>query len=173
MPVKPKKKLQIEERRTIVAANILAGLNYRDIAKALNVSLGTVSRDAQIMMDRMRKEQVQTVGEAALIDLRRIDVAINAIYNDVKSGKLLAIDRLVKLLERRSKMLGYDEQVFTVNVTKNANVEAVREKRWKQIQGPLLEALEDDVDQESKGQEDKPQEGDDEESEVENDELAE
>lgn len=167
MTLTAKKKLKIEERRTIVAANILAGLNYRDIAKALDVSIGTVARDAQIMLARMRKEQVQTIGEAALIDLRRIDVAINAIYDDVKKGKLLSIDRLLKLLERRAKMLGYDEQVMTVNVNDTVDLEAVRKNRWKQIQAPLREALEleETQDVESVGQDESEvdQEGEDDE----------
>jgi hypothetical protein len=143
-----KKKLELEQRRKAVAANILAGLNYRDIAEGLGVSLGTIARDAQIMLDRMRKEQVQTVSEAALIDLRRLDVAINAIWDDVKAGKLLAIDRLERLLRRRAEMLGYDEQVFTINLTADINIEAVRDQRWKVIAPTLCEALqeEDSVD---------------------------
>jgi hypothetical protein len=141
-----KKKLELEQRRKTVAANILAGLNYRDIAEGLGVSLGTIARDAQIMLDRMRKEQVQTVSEAALIDLRRLDVAINAIWDDVKAGKLLAIDRLERLLRRRAEMLGYDQQVFTVNVTADINIEAVRDQRWKAIAPMLAEALEEEED---------------------------
>jgi hypothetical protein len=104
------------------------------------------------MIERMRKEQVQTVGEAALIDLRRIDVAINAIYDDVKKGKLLSIDRLLKLLERRAKMLGYDEQVFNVNVT-GIDIESVRKKRWEEIAPSLRDILTDedqtDLDQDN------------------------
>jgi hypothetical protein len=139
-----KKKLELEQRRKAVAANILAGLNYRDIAEGLGVSLGTIARDAQIMLERMRKEQVQTVSEAALVDLRRIDVALNAIWDDVKSGKLLAIDRMERLLRRRAEMLGYDQQVFSVNLSGEINIEAVRDKRWQAVAGTLAEALEEE-----------------------------
>jgi hypothetical protein len=139
-----KKKLELEQRRKAVAANILAGLNYRDIAEGLGVSLGTIARDAQIMLERMRKEQVQTVSEAALVDLRRIDVALNAIWDDVKSGKLLAIDRMERLLRRRAEMLGYDQQVFNVNLSGEINIEAVRDKRWQAVAGTLAEALEEE-----------------------------
>jgi hypothetical protein len=139
-----KKKLELEQRRKAVAANILAGLNYRDIAEGLGVSLGTIARDAQIMLERMRKEQVQTVSEAVLVDLRRIDVALNAIWDDVKSGKLLAIDRMERLLRRRAEMLGYDQQVFNVNLSGEINIEAVRDKRWQAVAGTLAEALEEE-----------------------------
>jgi len=141
MPPLKKKSLELEERRLKVAANILAGLNYRDIAKGLNVSLGTVARDAQIVITRMRKEQVNTMSEAALIDLRRIDVALNAIFDDVKEGKLLAIDRLLTLLKRRAEMIGYDEQVFKVNLVGSLDINDLRDKRWTEIAPMLGEVL--------------------------------
>ena len=47
--------------------------------------------------------------EHVKVDLRRIDTAINAIWTDVQKGQLGAIDRLLKLMERRAKMLGYDQ----------------------------------------------------------------
>jgi hypothetical protein len=52
------------------------------------------------------------------------------------------------LLRRRAEMLGYDEQVFTINLTADINIEAVRDQRWKVIAPTLCEALqeEDSVD---------------------------
>jgi hypothetical protein len=143
MPYLKQKSLALEQRRKQVAANVLAGLNYRDIAEGLGVSLGTVARDVKIMMDRMRKEQVQDVSEAALIDLRRIDVALNAIWEDVKNGKLLAIDRFERLLRRRAEMLGYDEKVFTLIVDGVIDINDLREKRWSDIEKLLAEMLAD------------------------------
>lgn len=109
MPPKKTKSAVIEKRRRAVAANLLAGLNYRDIAEGLNVSVGTVSGDVKALMTQWREDQAKDVGDHVAIDLRRMDMAINAIWDDVKAGKLQAIDRLLKILERRSKMLGYDK----------------------------------------------------------------
>ena len=141
MPPLKEKSFKLEQRRKQIAASILAGLNYRDIAEGLQVSLGTVSRDANIILDRMRKEQVHDISEAALIDLRRIDVAINAIFTDVRAGKLLAIDRLLNLLKRRAEMLGYDEEVFNVNLTGSMDINDVRDKRWKEVAPALSKVL--------------------------------
>ena len=61
MPVKMTKKAEIENRRTeVVAANLLAGLNYRDMASGLDVSLGTIANDVKIILGRWQKEQVET-----------------------------------------------------------------------------------------------------------------
>lgn len=107
---KPKsKQVSIEKRRDVVAANLLAGLNYRDIASGLGVSIGTVSNDVKVLMKRWREEQVNQIDDLVTVDLRRLDAAINAIWNDVKEGNLPAVDRLIRILERRSRMLGYDE----------------------------------------------------------------
>jgi len=148
MPTSKKQQMDIEKRRLIVMSNILAGLNYRDIASQLNVSLGTISRDANAVINRLKKEQVLDAQKAILLDLRRIDVLINGIWTDAKNGKLLAVDRVIKLLERRAKMLGYDEQTLNLNVSGGVDIEAIRDQRWQAISGALLEALSDDQEQE-------------------------
>ena len=97
-----------EDRRKKVAANLLAGLSYRDIAEALNVSLGTVANDARIILGRWQREQIQDLDQYVLMELRRLDLATYAIWNDVQDGKLNAIDRMVRLMERRARLLGLD-----------------------------------------------------------------
>lgn len=149
MPPSKKQELDIEKRRLIVMSNILAGLNYRDIATQLNVSLGTISRDAKAVINRLKKEQVLEAEQAILVDLRRIDVALNSIWDDVKAGKLLAIDRMVKLMERRAKMLGYDEQTLNLNLSGGIDIDKIRDQRWQAVSGALLEALSDDQEQET------------------------
>ena len=109
MPPSKAKKLELEQRRKVVASNILAGANYRDISAALGVSLGTVANDVKMVLQRWQKENVQVLDEHLQIDLRRIDTALNAIWADVQDGKYGAIDRLLRLLERRAKMIGYDQ----------------------------------------------------------------
>jgi hypothetical protein len=42
------------------------------------------------------------------LELKRLDTALNAIFEDVQNGKLEAVDRLLKIMERRAKYLGLD-----------------------------------------------------------------
>jgi len=109
MPPSKKKSAEVEHRRKIVAANLLAGANYRDIAAGAGVSVGTVAGDVKVLMARWRAEQVKTVDDHVTLDMRRMDVALNAIWDEVKAGNYAAIDRMLKVLERRAKMLGYDQ----------------------------------------------------------------
>lgn len=111
MPQRRRANIEREERRRKVAANLLAGLNYREIAEALNVSLGTVSSDVEALLKRWRAEQISQVGEWQALNVKRLDRAINAIWGDVANGNLAAIDRLQKLIEQQGKLLGFDQSM--------------------------------------------------------------
>ena len=101
----------IEDRRKRVAANLLAGLTYREMADALGVSIGTIARDVTLNLERLHRESILKTDAAVTLDLRRIDRIINAIWTKVVDGNLQAIDRMIKLLERRAKLLGLDAPV--------------------------------------------------------------
>ena len=56
----------------------------------------------------LHEETMRDAEQHRDLDVRRVDVALNAIWEDVRNGKLMAIDRMDKLLERRAKLLGYE-----------------------------------------------------------------
>jgi hypothetical protein len=95
-----------EQRRTSVAEHLLAGESYREISREIGVSVATVQRDVATIMQGWRDEYVGDADEHVSTDLRRIDVALLAIWEDVKAGALPAIDRMIKLLDQRAKYLG-------------------------------------------------------------------
>jgi predicted histidine transporter YuiF (NhaC family) len=119
MPQKRRAEIEREERRKKVAANLLAGLNYREIANALNVSIGTVSNDVEALLKRWRAEQVTSVGEWSALNVKRLDRAINAIWGEVADGNLAAIDRLQKLIEQIDTLLnsgGMQSMMWTISL---------------------------------------------------------
>lgn len=97
-----------EARRKQVAANLLAGLTYRQMAEALGVSLGTITKDVRLIIDHWRKEQVEDVDGWMQVQLRRLDTMLKAIWNDVLNGDLKAADTALRIIERQSKLLGLD-----------------------------------------------------------------
>ena len=112
MPQKRREEIEREERRKKVAANLLAGLNYREIAEALGVSVGTVSGDVALLVRRWQAEQVSDIGQWRALNVKRLDRAINAIWGEVATnGNLQAIDRLQKLIEQQGRLLGFDQTV--------------------------------------------------------------
>lgn len=110
-PQRQRDEIEREARRKKVAANLLAGLNYREIAEALGVSIGTVSADVQLLVRRWRAEQVGDISQWQALNVKRLDRAINAIWGEVADGNLQAIDRLQKLIEQQGRLLGFDQTV--------------------------------------------------------------
>lgn len=108
MRMNPIRKAQLELRRKQVAANVLAGLTLTEIADALSVSYATIKRDWAVVQQRWQDDQIHDRQQALSTDLRRLDRALNAIWEAVQSGNLSAIDRLVKILERRARLLGLE-----------------------------------------------------------------
>lgn len=101
----------IEERRKKVAANLLAGLTYRQMAEVFNVSLGTIAEDVRVIIGRWQREQVKDTDEFVQIELIRLDRAINAIWTKVEAGDPTNIGLMLKIQERRAKYKGLDAPV--------------------------------------------------------------
>lgn len=145
------RELEIEQRRVTVAANILAGLNYRDLAKQLNVSLGTIANDVKIVAKRYRDEQISEYADIVQLELRRIDTALNAIWSDVKLGNRNAIETMIALQNQRAKYLAlFEPEINRIellfpnlnnNPEKQVSIDEIRRKRWEQVYPQLREAI--------------------------------
>jgi len=108
LKVENRKKLEIEERRAIVAANILAGASYRHIAKTLGVSPATIAKDFKAIIKGWQEESRDIIGDWVPVEVHRLDVMVNAIWDDVRGGDLKAMDRMLRVMERRARLLGLD-----------------------------------------------------------------
>lgn len=101
----------IEERRVKVAVAILNGLTYREIAAQLNVSTGTVTADRRAILTEWRKHYTDKADQYVAIQLRRLDVLLNAIWqqavgNDDTAPSLPHVDRIIRIIERQERLLG-------------------------------------------------------------------
>lgn len=99
----------IAQRRATILVNVKSGLGYRAIADGLGISIGTVSSDMTAVLDEWRADAICSMADVVSIEQMRIDSMVNAIWDKCIGGDLLAIDRMVKLMERRAKLLGYDK----------------------------------------------------------------
>ena len=99
---------QIEKRRSVVSANLLAGNTYRQIAAGLGVSIGTVSNDVKMLLRQWKRENIQTINDWKILAIERINRLIMAIWLDADKGDEGAIATFIKLEKRLSEISGYD-----------------------------------------------------------------
>jgi hypothetical protein len=145
----PAQEIEIEKRRKTVIANLMAGMTYRDMAAALNVSIGTIANDVKKVMGRLRKEQITNMEDVVQLELRRLDVILNKIWEKVLDGDMAAADRVLKIQDQRAKFLPlYEPQRFEHSGPGGGpieirDIERVRDERWAAVQQQLLDAVKD------------------------------
>ena len=102
-------------RRTRALTLLSDGKTKREIAATLGVSVQTVSRDISWMIAHEKADNPERVGEIREIETQRIDAwlsrASKLLDNADPDIQLKALDRVVKLAERRAKLLGLDAPV--------------------------------------------------------------
>lgn len=98
-------KLEVAERRKTVSAHLLAGWTYREIAAALDVSVGTIASDYKAMLGLWKDHYTARLDEYLYMQLRRYDVMLNAIWGDAKQGNLPLIDRALAIMDRQNALL--------------------------------------------------------------------
>lgn len=100
--------------REFVAASAAEGSSSQVIADDVAARFGirydasTIRRYRKQELDAARDRLAEAADAALLRQVEDVHDALNAIAPKVQAGNLLAIDRMVKLLEREAKLLGLD-----------------------------------------------------------------
>ena len=111
-------KIKIAERSAKALTLRKTGANYRAIAVAISSEFGIekysvtqAHRDISRELDRIAKDSTLNAVQVRSLELERLDVYLLAIARDVQKGDFLAIDRALKISERRAKLLGIDAPI--------------------------------------------------------------
>ena len=94
-----------------------AGATYRAIARELGVDVHTAHADVAAELADLRVQTAHTAEDVRDLELARLDAATNGVWPDVQAGDPRAVMAIVRIGERRSKLLGLDApQQSSVNV---------------------------------------------------------
>ena len=63
------------------------------------------------MLSEHRDTITETLIEVAEIELARLDDLLGAVWEKAKAGSLESIDRALKIMDRRARMLGLDKEI--------------------------------------------------------------
>lgn len=109
-------------RRTQVAAMRLQRRTQREMARVLNVSLGTINRDLQAVRDEWAERREQSYNDWVAEELALLDRLQRSLLPKAIEGNDRAVQRVLSVMERRARMLGLDQpekflhQVVTIDV---------------------------------------------------------
>lgn len=86
----------------------LSGLTYTEIAEQVGCSRALAHNYVMGAMTQARGAVAEAAEAALRLELDRLDALHAAIWPDALAGGLAAIDRAIKIMERRAKLLGLD-----------------------------------------------------------------
>lgn len=97
----------IEKRKRMVQALRLreTGAHYRQIGDALGVSTSTAHAYVSDALKELTREPAESVLQ---MELARLDTLTLSLWKDATAGHLKAIDRVLRIMERRAKLVGLD-----------------------------------------------------------------
>ena len=141
-----KRKITALERELQALELRKAGATYREIGNALGISdVGA----AKALRRAIRKLNERTVEQAAVVrrlELERLDRMQLALWNratDIKNPDLKAVDRVLKIMDHRAKLLGlYAPVEANVNVTEQLDLsKGITRENVHQVAARLMTVL--------------------------------
>ena len=96
------------ERRQKAFEMRKAGASYEQIGKALGISMQAAHKHVKKHLQQIAEKTDEDAREVLKLELARLDQMLLGLYQNAKSGKEGAVDRVLKIMERRAKLLGID-----------------------------------------------------------------
>lgn len=91
-----------------------AGKQYHEIAEALGMANKSVAYKAVVrVLDQWQCETVESADMVRSIELQRCDDMLAALWPKALEGDPQAIDRIIKIMDRRARFLGLDATTKT------------------------------------------------------------
>jgi DNA-binding CsgD family transcriptional regulator len=84
------------------------GLRYREIGEALGCSLSAAYGAVSRALSRIAAETDERAEELRALELVRLDALLRPMFEKAIAGDLQAVDRVLRIGERRARLLGLD-----------------------------------------------------------------
>ena len=96
----------MDDRHTRAAQLRMAGLSYAQIATQLGYANDSGAYDA--VQSGFTKQFNEPTTDIRRLEIERLDVLLTGLWAQARRGDVTAIDRVLKVMERRSRYLGLD-----------------------------------------------------------------
>ena len=125
------------------------GYTYERIAEALGMSTSGACDSVRRALQALKADTAEKAEEVRDLELRRLDRMLDIAQTAAEQGDLAAIDRVLRIQERRSKYLGLDaptrsETSATVHST--VRLDGVTDEQLSALERAYLEITGGDTD---------------------------
>jgi hypothetical protein len=110
------------------------GMTYREIGEYVGISMETARLTVQKVMQQYIEDAKDSQHEIIMLELLRLDDMLFAVYESARGGDLKAVDSVLKVMERRAKLLGLDAQVTTRTVQLSVTPEQIQRMSDDELQ---------------------------------------
>lgn len=97
------------------------GATYEDIGKSLKISPQAAHKAVKRALAKLNKVVGADAEQIRTLELVRLDRLTMALWSSAIAGGFGAIDRLIKIMERRAKLIGLDVPTGIANLNLNFN----------------------------------------------------
>ena len=107
------RRLTAREREQKAVQLRRAGMSYDAIAKSLACTRSAAFKAVGRVFTRLAREAREDAAGLRELEVQRLDALLVAVWPAAAKGDLGAVDRALRIAERRAKLLGLDEPVKT------------------------------------------------------------
>lgn len=106
------------------------GKRYSEIATHLGVSTSQAHRYVDSALSEIQESIENKTAQLKAEEMSRLDAMLSAIWASAKSGNLGAIDRVLRISERRSRLLGLDAPLKHATTDPSGEIERRPMAAW-------------------------------------------
>ncbi len=109
---KTSKRILTGRQREIDALELRkSGATYSSIAKAMGISLSGAADAVKRALARLNERSLEGADELRRLELERLDRMLLAMYPQATRGNQGSVDRVLRIMERRARLLGLDAPI--------------------------------------------------------------
>jgi hypothetical protein len=106
----PGQDIQTREERLDALHMRKAGLSYTQIGRQLGMTKAGAHKLVKTALEELRSATTEAAADVIQLELERLDAMLMGLWAPATRGDGGAVDRVLKIMERRSRLLGLDQQ---------------------------------------------------------------
>jgi hypothetical protein len=125
------------------------GMSYQAIGDALGITMQGASLCVKRALERLRVETDEKAEDVRDLELERLDKLMHIAQTAADQGELGAIDRILRIQERRSKYLGLDAPAKTethATVAASVDMSGLDDRQLSQLERAYAQIMADHAD---------------------------